>query len=87
MLPMIAQSPDRDHASPTNTNPPRISAPIPLRSHHIIHTRTPPPLHLPAITYPRTPRTQRTRPFHTPTTTTYAPSRQPIHHHQQNSAH
>ena len=107
MLPMIAQSPDRDHASPTNTNPPRISphlhptqrpidtstvfmngtAPIPLRSHHIIHTRTPPPLHLPAITYPRTPRIQRTRPFHTPTTITYAPSRQPIHHHQQNSAH
>ena len=61
--------------------------PIPIRSHHIIHIRILPPLHLPSLTNPRTPKTQRTRPCHTPMTTTYAPSRRPIHHHQQNSAH
>ena len=36
--------------------------PIPIRSHHIIPTRIPPPLHPPTLTYPRTPRTQRTPP-------------------------
>ena len=103
----IAQSPARNHAAPTNTNPPRISplppptqqpadaptvfvngtASIPPRSHQTIHTSTPSRLHPPTITYPRTPRIQRTRPFHTPPTTTYVPSRHTIHHHQQNRTH
>jgi hypothetical protein len=58
----------------------------PIRSHLITHTRTPPFHHHPALTYPQTPQTQRTPPYRTPTTTTYASSRRLTNNHHPNSA-
>ena len=86
----MSTNPPRTSLHPNTTQRPT-GAPIangtestPIRLHHITHTRIPPSHHLPALTYTRTPWTQRTQPYRTPTTTTYAFSRRPTHHHHPN---